>query len=110
VAAFDHVADAPVEAADESAPAGAILVFDGVFLHRPVLRGYWDYSVFLRVGFDVSVPRCARRDGASPGADAGSNRRYVGGQRLYLAECRPDRLATIVVDNADLAAPFVVRG
>ena len=109
VAAFDHITDSPVDAPVQSAPDGAVLVFDGVFLHRPELAGYWDYSVFLRVGFDVSVARCARRDGTSPDPAAPANRRYVEGQRLYLAQCRPERRATVVVDNTDLAAPFVVQ-
>ena len=34
--------------------------------------------------------------------------RYVPGQRLYLAEVGPERLATIVVDNNDYARPFIV--
>jgi len=107
-AAFDHRSDRAVDVAEQRAPAGAILVFDGIFLHRPELAGHWDYSVFLRVGFDVSVPRCARRDATSPDPHAESNRRYVDGQRLYLDQCRPERRATVVIDNEDLAAPFVV--
>jgi len=108
VAAFDHITDSAVDVAEESAADGAILVFDGIFLHRPELAGYWDYSVFLRVGFDVSVPRCAWRDATSPDPCAESNRRYVDGQRLYLMRCRPEARATVVIDNADLAAPSVV--
>lgn len=100
-------------APEQRAPGDAVLVFDGIFLHRPELRGYWDYSVFLRVGFGISVPRCARRDGAAFDPDAcdpraGTNRRYVHGQLRYLAECRPEGRATLVVDNEDLAAPFIV--
>lgn len=54
-----------------------------------------------------STGRMAVRDG-SPADPAGpANRRYVGGQRRYLRECDPASRAT-VVDNADLAAPFVV--
>jgi hypothetical protein len=30
------------------------------------------------------------------------------GQRLYVRECEPEKLATIVVDNEDLEAPYVV--
>lgn len=106
--AFDYRTDRPVHVAARLAPAGAILVFDGVFLHRPELAGHWDYSVFLRVGFDVSVPRCARRDATPPDPRAQCNRRYVDGQRRYLNQCHPERRATIVIDNEDLAAPFIV--
>ncbi|MFZ5869633.1 MAG: hypothetical protein ACOYXW_03745 [Actinomycetota bacterium] len=36
------------------------------------------------------------------------NRRYVGGQRLYRERCRPEARASVVVDNNDLAAPWIV--
>ncbi|CAN5588365.1 hypothetical protein BH24DEI1_BH24DEI1_17770 [soil metagenome] len=107
-AAFDHVADAPVEAPEEQSVSGSILVFDGIFLHRAELREYWDYSVFLEVGFGVSIPRGAQRGVGSPDPKALENRRYVEGQKLYLRECDPKRYATTVIDNSDLAAPFIV--
>lgn len=105
-AAYDHVADRPVDAPLRSVPPDAVLVFDGVFVHRPQLRDYWDFSVFLRVGVDESVARCRRRDGPPPD---GADRRYLDGQRLYLAECDPERRATVVVDNSDLRVPRMVR-
>ena len=108
-AAFDHRTDSPVDVAPRRAPAGAALVFDGIFLHRTQLRDCWDYSVFLRVGFDVSVGRCALRDGTDPDPAAATNRRYVQGQRRYLSTCDPEGLATVVIDNTDLAHPVLVR-
>jgi uridine kinase len=109
VAAFDHRTDRPVLAPLEQAAPGAILVLDGIFLHRPELRACWDYSIFLEVGFDVSIPRGAARGEGSPDPDAPENRRYVEGQRLYLRTCEPRRHTTVIIDNEDLAAPFVVR-
>lgn len=109
-AAFDHRADAPVNAPLEHATPGAILVFDGIFLHRPELRGYWDCSVFLQVDFGVSVGRIARRDGGSPDPQDAANRRYIDGQRLYISTCMPQRHATLVIDNTDLAAPYLCGG
>ena len=35
--------------------------------------------------------------------------RYVDGQRIYLAGCRPRARADVVVDNTDLAEPHIVR-
>jgi uridine kinase len=58
-AAFDHRTDLPVSQPLAYASPDAILVFDGIFLHRPELRAYWDISVFLQVGFDMSIPRGA---------------------------------------------------
>jgi uridine kinase len=60
-AVYDIHRERPVDAQDERAQPGAILVFDGIFLHRPELRTYWDYSVFLEVSFEISVPRGAQR-------------------------------------------------
>lgn len=85
-----------------------VLVFDGIFLHRPELRDDWDVSVFLDVGFEVSIPRGAARGYGDPDPAAASNRRYVEGQRLYLDRCQPERHATFVIDNEHLDAPRVV--
>jgi uridine kinase len=108
-AVFDHLSDSPVSASERRARPEDVLVFDGIFLHRSELRGAWDLSVFLDVAFDVSIPRCAWRDpGFGPSdPEAEDNRRYVEGQRLYLRWCEPRRHATIVVDNNDLAAPYL---
>ncbi|WP_344310803.1 uridine kinase [Fodinicola feengrottensis] len=108
-AMFDHVADRPVEVPVEQAAPDAVLVFDGIFLHRPELAGYWDYSIFLDVQFAASFARMAGRDGSNPHPDAPANQRYVRGQMLYLATCRPATLASIVIDNSDLDCPRVVR-
>jgi uridine kinase len=35
----------------------AVLLVDGIFLHRPELAGHWDASVWVDVPFAVSVPR-----------------------------------------------------
>jgi uridine kinase len=108
-AAFDHRRDAPVDAPEEEAPVGAVLLFDGIFLHREELRRYWHYSVFLDVPFHVSIPRGAQRGEGSADPQAASNRRYVEGQLIYLRTCRPWERATVVVNNEDLDTPFIVR-
>ena len=107
-AVFDHVTDAPVAVCEHFAVPGSILLFDGIFLHRPELRGYWDVSLFLDVAFSVSVARCAGRDGTLPDPAAVDNYRYVEGQKLYLRACNPRDRATLTIDNNDLSAPFIV--
>jgi uridine kinase len=103
--AFDHRSNRPVDAPEEEAPADAVLLFDGIFLHRPELVGHWELSIFLRCPFEVSVARAATRDGGCADPGDPSNRRYVEGQRLYLRECEPERLADLVVDNSRLGEP-----
>lgn len=108
-AVWDVANDAAVQRVWRTVEPGAVLVVDGIFLHRPQLRGYWDLSVFLDVPFDVSVPRLIGRDGGSLDLSDPSTARYVDGQRLYAAECRPREVADIVVDNSDWAAPRIVN-
>jgi uridine kinase len=111
VAVFDHRSDRAIRAPTHAAVPGDILLLDGIFLHRPELRAYWDYSIFLDVRFAVSIPRGAQRDDSSPDPDAASNQRYVRGQELYLQSSEPKRFATVIVNNDDLLAPyFVERG
>jgi uridine kinase len=107
-AVFDHRADRPVSAPSRVAAPGDILLLDGIFLHRPELRAYWDYSIFLEVTFAVSIPRGAQRGEGSPNPAAPSNQRYVRGQELYLRTCEPTRFATFTINNDDLLAPYIV--
>jgi uridine kinase len=108
---FDHFRDAETRSAVQVAGPAAVLLLDGIFLHRPELHRYWDLSVWLEVDVVVSVPRGAARGEGYGSADATveSNRRYVEGQRLYRDEAQPERLATIVIDNNDLAEPIIIR-
>ncbi|HEY1015471.1 MAG TPA: hypothetical protein VGE07_22375 [Herpetosiphonaceae bacterium] len=108
-AAFDHRRDSPVEAPEQRAAPGAILLVDGIFLHRRELRGCWDLSIFLEVGFGHSAARMAVRDGSPADPADPRLRRYVEGQRLYLATCEPQRHASLVINNERLDAPFLVE-
>jgi uridine kinase len=109
-AIFDHRVDAEVATAFEMAPTDAVLLFDGVFLLRPELASHWELTVFLDAPFPVAMARMARRDGGSPDADAAENRRYVGGQEVYLRECSPRSVADVLIDNTDLENPDLVGG
>lgn len=110
-AVFDVEADRAVTSEARVGGPTALLLLDGIFLRRPTLAHLWDASVWLEVPFEVSVPRGNGRFGpvGSDEADPESpaNARYVGGQRLYLAEVDPARRATWVLDNTDLAAPVL---
>jgi len=101
--ALDDVVDADVvvDSPEEQAAPGSILLFDGIFLHRPELRGYWDLSAFLRVEWARNHRVRGRAEQASL--------RYSEGQARYLRECRPDERASLIIDNDDLASPFIVR-
>jgi uridine kinase len=70
----------------------------------------WDLAIFLDAPFDITILRGAGRGPGwgSPDVHAPSNQRYIEGQRLYLRECKPQKLANIVVDYSDFANPIVV--
>ncbi|HVV23833.1 MAG TPA: uridine kinase [Pseudonocardiaceae bacterium] len=102
---YDVEADQPVKKSPHQAVPGAVLVFDGIFTHRPELRPYWDYSIWLEVPFTTSIPRAATRGNLNPDPNHPSNHRYTAGQRLYIAECDPQSHATIQIDNTNLTHP-----
>ncbi|WES65908.1 hypothetical protein P0L94_07490 [Microbacter sp. GSS18] len=106
--AFDVDRDTPVESEWVSADVDAVLVVDGIFLHRPELLDLWDWSVWLDAPFEVTFARMAERDGTDPDPSAPSNARYLEGQRIYLREADPRAAATVIVDNSDVHHPHRV--
>lgn len=106
-AVHDLASDASLDLPARHAPPGAVLVLDGVFLHRDELCGLWDLSVFLAVPLAVRVERMARRDGSPADPAHPALARYVQGQRLYFDACRPWERADVVVDNTDLDRPTI---
>lgn len=98
--AFDYRADVTLDDLRTPVPHDAVVIVEGMFLHRDELRSSWDVSVFLDVPFSVSLSRMAQRDSTDPDPDSPTNRRYVEGQRLYMASCTPTRRATFVIDNS----------
>lgn len=105
LAAFDLARDLPVEARWVTGPSDAVLIVDGIFLHRRELAHLWDWSVWLEVPPDITFARMAERDGSDPDPDAASNARYRDGQELYLHDANPRAEASVVIDNSDPADP-----
>ena len=112
-AVFDFRADAEVDAAQEVAAPNAILLFDGVFLLRHELRGYWDLAIFVEADFATAIARAEVRDRELFG-DATAIRqryesRYVPGQKLYLEQEQPKQFADFVVINNSFDNPHLER-
>jgi len=99
-AVFDHTIDAEAIVTVNNIPATAVLVLDGIFLHRPQLRGTWNFSIWLDVPQEISEHRLRARDGESGVSD-----RYSEGQKLYIAEASPRTSATVIVDNSNFESP-----
>lgn len=101
LARFDHRKDHvnPVQA---PVPQGAVLLIDGIFLHRDELQAFWDFSIFLHTPFAETFRRMALRDGFDPNPLADSNARYLQGQEIYLATCKPRLRASITLESERL--------
>ena len=115
LAIYDCRNDRPVQSPCLVAPKNAVLLFDGVFLHRPMLSPFWDFSIFIDVDFDVSVSRAVDRDMGGERKSLESEKyerkflhRYAEGQVLYLQKVRPKDLASLVVNNNDLKHPYLI--
>jgi uridine kinase len=95
---FDLENDQPFELDPKRAETTAALIVDGIFLHRPELRSCWDLSIFLKVNFEVSLPRGARARSKlrCDRSNSPPHRRYVGGQKRYLVECDPEQRRPIL--------------
>jgi uridine kinase len=104
-AAHDLDTDAEVRAPRRTAAPGAVLVLDGLFLHRGGLAGRWNLSIWLDVPFDITASRLAARDGTSPNPASATLARYVEAQRYYIATCDPMSRASLVIDNSNVDAP-----
>jgi uridine kinase len=111
---FDHLSDAAVSSPLMKAERGAILLFDGVFLLRNELRSYWDFTIFVKANFQVTLARACSRDSRVFGSDEEVERRYnaryIPGQRMYLDQCIPENRADFVIDNNDITHPILIAG
>lgn len=89
----------------EAAPAGAVVVVDGLFLQRAGLQDCFELVIWLQVPFEITAQRMAHRDGTPPDPSHPAMRRYVEGQQIYLEQRAPQTTAHLLIDNSDPAAP-----
>ncbi|GGM58683.1 hypothetical protein GCM10011608_49600 [Micromonospora sonchi] len=76
-AAYDRTTDTVLSPPVCTAPADAVLVFDGVFLMRPELIDRWDLRIFVSTALETTVDRAVIREGrVSPRAEV--ERRCLG--------------------------------
>ena len=113
LACFKVETDREVEGVSIAVGPVAILIFDGVFLHRPELIDCWEMSLYLKVDPQVAFERGVRRDAEkSSRADLERllyERRYAPGQVLYHDTIKPELVADIVIDNTNVHRPEFVR-
>lgn len=100
-AAFDRTTGANTCPDLVQAPAEALVIVEGVFLHRDELARFWDYSVFLDVSIEEANRRMTDRGGLDKALAPALLRRYNGAQALYFAHAQPWERASVVIDNTD---------
>ncbi|MGC3954294.1 MAG: uridine kinase [Propionicimonas sp.] len=104
-AAYNLATETPVTSPWQVAPDNAVVLIDGLFLHRQEFatsrtHKVWDYSVWLDVPFEEAYRRLHEREGYSVDPRDPSNARYYEGQLLYLRDCQPELKADLVIENA----------
>ncbi|MDG4805592.1 uridylate kinase [Micromonospora sp. WMMD1120] len=107
-AVYHPVADAVLSPRVTTAPADAVLVFDGVFLMRPELIDRWDLRVFVSTTLRKTVDRAVireRRVSTRADVERRWRERYIPSQQLYFAAVRPTQHADIVVHNDEPQRP-----
>lgn len=102
---YDYPTETPLTPPWQVAPDQAVVIVEGMFLHRNRLRNargrkVWDLSVWLDVPFEVSVKRLAERDGSPDDPSDERIARYVQGQRLYIQLANPAERADVVISNS----------
>lgn len=108
-AVFDHERDTLIETAWQTAVANTILLFDGIFLHRPELLPHWDYTIFVHISFDTALARAIHRDqrlfGSPEQVIQRYESRYFPAQKQYLATSQPTQHANVIWHNDNLQQP-----
>jgi len=108
-AVYDKRTDTARSQPVTTAPADAVLLFDGVFLLRPELIDRWDLCIFVSAAFERTVDRARIRDQALYGSTGEVEQRwrnrYIPAQQLYFATARPTDHADIIVHNDEPQRP-----
>jgi uridine kinase len=108
-AVYDRSTDTAVSQPVTTAPADAVLLFDGVFLLRPELIDRWDLRIFVSAPFEETLARAQTRDrelyGSTTEVERRFRNRYIPAQQLYFATVHPTDHADIIVYNDEPQQP-----
>jgi len=107
-AVYDHSTDTALSPPVTTAPAGAVLIFDGVFLLRPELIDRWDLRILVSIALEKTVERAVIREhrvSSRAEVERRWRERYIPSQQLYATTVRPADHADIVVHNDEPQQP-----
>jgi uridine kinase len=108
-AVYDRSTDTALSQPVTTAPADAVLLFDGVFLMRPELIDRWDLRILVSAPFEETLDRARTRDrelyGSTTEVERRFRNRYIPAQQLYFATVRPTDHADIIMYNDEPQQP-----
>ena len=102
---YDHAKETGKPPNSISASSDAILLFEGVMLFRKEIVNAFDYRILVDTTFEVALERAKTRDlkhfGNMQTLLDKYTRRFIPGQKRYLAECQPAAKANVILANDD---------
>ena len=108
---YDHAKETGKPPNSISASSDAILLFEGVMLFRKEIVNAFDYRILVDTTFEVALERAKTRDlkhfGNMQTLLDKYTRRFIPGQKRYLAECRPAEQANAIFGNDDPYRPKI---
>ena len=108
-AVYDRPTETALSLPVTTAPADAVLLFDGVFLLRPELIDKWDLRIFVTASFEETLDRARTRDlalfGSATEVERRHRERYTPSQQFYFDTDRPTDHADIIVHNDEPQYP-----
>jgi uridine kinase len=108
-AVYDRATETPLSEPVTTAPADAVLLFDGVFLLRPELIDRWELRIFVSAAFGVALDRARTRDltlfGSATEVERRHRQRYRPSQQFYFDTIGPTDHADIIVHNDEPERP-----
>ena len=107
-AVYDRTTDTALSSPVTTAPADAVLLFDGVFLMRPELIERWDLRIFVSTALEKTVDRAVVRErevSSQAEVERRWRERYIPSQQLYYATVHPTDHADVIVHNDDPHRP-----
>lgn len=110
---YDYKTEKEIDRSTIKITDKSIILFDGIFLNRDELFGYWNLSIFLDITFENVLIRALERDvnlfGNGEEIENRYTNRYIPGQKLYMEKCKPKERAHIVIDNNDYRNPQITK-
>lgn len=78
-------------------------------MHRPELRRFWDFSVFVHADFDLIIKRAQKRDlhlfKTAEKIRELYEQRYIPGEQIYLDAELPSQRANLIWNNNHIGDP-----